>query len=465
MEYFGRRDSQLKIRGHRIELGEIEAKLKLYPKIENCLVTIMDFLTDPNQRQASHLNRIVVYYKAKRKSWFQKLLSRDIKISPTEMHAYLQNLLPEYMLPGSYVELEAIPMTPHGKIDKQRLPIPNKEQIVYHQRTRKPLDSLELQLQNLWQDILIASNCKQDNFFQVGGNSIAAVQLVSSINQHFQLDLPVAWLLENNTIESQAKSLRLSATLAFNPIICLNKNNSNNSVNQNNNLLKNLFLIHPGLTGAEVYSEFAGFFKEGISVFALDSHNLNSGRDFIETIEELASYYLSEIQKIQPKGPYYLGGWSLGGMIAYEMAARLHSEQQSVAGLYLLDTHIYTHDFLNSIFASISFENLLNELPQDHVRYLKSLPEQRMDRILASLKNDVKLLLDYEIKPWHDKLVLFKTTQTTSLNMGLTEVAFNGWKNYAKDVERILLDSTHFGLLETKQLEKIANHIEQDMKK
>lgn len=313
-------------------------------------------------------------------------------------------------------------------------------------------DIFEVQLQTLWCELLgIAHVDINDNFFDVGGKSLLAIHLVSLVNEKFNVQYSVPWIFENNTIKSQAYQLRKNnnITAPYNPIISFN----------NGGHKPPLFLVHPGLAGAEAYSELAKHLDKNIPLYAIDSYNLNSEKSFLSTIEALAEKYIEYTQSVKPKGPYLLGGWSLGGIIAYEMAQQLTRCGEEVQAIYLLDSQLYSSAYLDLIHAGITVKGLISTLPRDRGQYIASLPPRYLERVIASLKNDAKILKNYVVTPYAGKVCLIKTTQKTKLNRGLIENPYKRWQKNIKNLELIPIDANHFNLVEGEQVKKVADLI------
>ena len=195
IEYLGRIDNQVKIRGFRIELGEIEAVIAKHPLIEDCVVICcQDSLGE---------KRLVAYYISQ-----QQLDSKQLR-------KFLKPKLPEYMIPGAWVQLDAFPLTPNGKCDRNSLPIPEFETTDYI----APRNSIEEILVKIWQQVL---NLEQvginDNFFELGGHSLLATQVVSKIRQSLAVELPLRCLFEYPTVAELAEGLENSVAAEIVPI-------------------------------------------------------------------------------------------------------------------------------------------------------------------------------------------------------------------------------------------------------
>jgi amino acid adenylation domain-containing protein len=191
LEFLGRDDDQVKIRGFRVEPGEIEMALRGYPSVKDCAVLA--------QEDEMKVRRLVAYI----------LASKEADATPTELRRYLSDKLPEYLVPGVYVFLDALPLTPSGKLDRRALPAPTMGRIARRESCVVPEGPLEQVLAGIWSEVLkIDSVGRHDNFFELGGDSLLSLQVMSRIRATFQVDLPLRILFDHPTVASLAEALR-----------------------------------------------------------------------------------------------------------------------------------------------------------------------------------------------------------------------------------------------------------------
>ena len=317
LEFHGRQDDQVKIRGFRIELGEIESVLRQHPAVADAVVRPYEV--------APHDSRLVAY-----------VTSRPGQCLESEtLRTLAQQVLPQYMCPVSYLVLEALPYNPNGKIDRQALPEPTSVELSHSAASlpldRQPKDALEVQLAVIWANVLHVSQIgRDDNFFELGGNSLSAVRLFSRLERMYERSLPLATLVEAPTIRELAKVLRDDGwTPPWQCLVPL----------QLQGHRAPFFCVHA--VGGNILSLRELALKLGTDqpFYALQSQGLD-GREMTETsVESMAASYLDEIRTVQPRGPYFLGGQSSGGLIAYELAQRLRAAGETVACLFLIDTY------------------------------------------------------------------------------------------------------------------------------
>lgn len=310
IEFQGRIDNQVKIRGYRVELGEIESVLAEHPAIRENVV-----IATP---EAAGEKRLIAYITA-------------VGALPAigEMRDFLKQKLPEYMIPSAFVAIEAMPLTPNGKVDRSALPAQAHAGMGARETFVGPRDTLELQMLEIWQDLLKLERIGvTENFFDIGGNSLLAVQMMAQVHKLFGQDLPLAVLFEHGSIEQLAGILRQQkgATL-WSPLVEIQPKGSKRPI----------FFVHPSGGGVLGFIHLSRRLGKDQPVYGLQSPGLY-GEKPCARIEEMAAQYIDSIRLAQSEGPYILGGWSMGGVIAFEMAQQLEKAGEDIALLALLDT-------------------------------------------------------------------------------------------------------------------------------
>jgi amino acid adenylation domain-containing protein len=313
IEFLGRLDNQVKIRGFRIELGEIEILVNQHPQIKESIVIIReDVLGD---------KRIVAYI----------VSHREQTPAISELRQFLKKQLPDYMVPSAFVMLEAIPLTPNGKVDRQALPLPeagreSEDTLV------APRNELERELTKIWERVLgIQPIGIRDNFFSLGGHSLIAVQLFVAIEKIWGRNLPLGTLFQAQTIEELAKVLRDREWSApWSSLVLI----------QPGGLQPPLFCIHPIGGNILEYYALANYLDREQPIYGLQSQGLDGKQQPFRRVEEMASHYLSEIRTVQPHGPYFLLGYSFGGLVAFEMARQLAAAGEKTQMLALIDRSV-----------------------------------------------------------------------------------------------------------------------------
>ncbi|BBL70958.1 hypothetical protein MoryE10_15640 [Methylogaea oryzae] len=304
LEYLGRCDQQVKIRGYRIEPGEIEAVLARHPAVAAAVVTAR---ADDGGEAG-----LVAY-----------LVASQRQPADFDPRLYLQGQLPDYMLPAAFVWLETLPHTPSGKIDRKALPAPDLAAGRDAATFLPPRDAVEQGLAEIWSELLgVETVGIRDDFFALGGHSLLAMRAVALIAQRFGRSLPLASLFQTATVEAVARQLRSPQPTA---------------AQQEQRSRPALFCVAPPPADGLCYAALARHLGPDRPFHALASIDQNNEPADATDLAAIAAGQLSALRAAQPKGPYLLGGWSLGGLITFEMARQLRAAGEEVRQLILLD--------------------------------------------------------------------------------------------------------------------------------
>jgi thioesterase domain-containing protein/acyl carrier protein len=263
-------------------------------------------------------------------------------VAPTadvgELRSYLKDRLPEYMLPSVFVTLEALPLTPNGKLDRRALPAPEQADLGLAERPVAPQDALELRLVRIWENVLgIQPIGVNHNFFDLGGHSLLAVRLLARVHKELGQQLPLVTLFQGATVRQLAGVLRRQqgANEAFSSLVQIQAGNVNK---------RPLFFVHPIGGGVLCYADLSRHLDLDQPFYGLQALSLDDEQQPHTRVEAMARHYLDLIQTVQAEGPYLLGGWSMGGVVAFEIAQQLRAQGQTVAWLVLIDSHAPTGD-------------------------------------------------------------------------------------------------------------------------
>jgi len=313
LDFLGRVDAQVKVRGFRIEPGEVESELRGQAGVADAVVVVREDV--PGDR------RIVAY-----------VMPREgAGPSPVELRGRLAERLPEHMVPGHFVTLERIPLTPNGKLDRRALPRPEVGGSGRAEARLAPRDDLEATLVRAFEEVLGAAGVGvRDSFFELGGHSLLAVQLMSSLYEATGVRLPVALLFRAPTVERLAGEIRGGGGGEVPVLVPLRAKGSRPP----------LVLVHPGGGNLMAYTALVGQLGEEQPVWGVRSRGTEKEEIPNRTVEEMARDYLAEIRGKWPTGPYRLGGWSMGGVIAFEMARQLEAAGEAVETLVLIDSQV-----------------------------------------------------------------------------------------------------------------------------
>lgn len=315
IQYLGRNDDQVKIRGYRIEIGEIESVLRKVVGVTEIAVVA---------RGEGVGRRLVAY-----------VVTGTGYQGDEELFAIARNSLQEYMVPATVIHLEKIPLTSTGKLDRKALPEPMTVPTTKGSEPALPSDELESMLCEMWKDLLGASQLGvTDNFFAQGGHSLLAVRLFNEIHSKFGIRLPLSTMISCPTVRQLAVHLRTRLTsneggARWSTIVPIRSQGD----------LPPLFCVS-GMGGNPInLRHIANAMGDSQPFFALQHRGVDGILQPHRRIEAMAEEFLHDIREIQPEGPYFLAGYSSGGLAAYQMARILVEAGESVAIVVLLDTY------------------------------------------------------------------------------------------------------------------------------
>jgi amino acid adenylation domain-containing protein/non-ribosomal peptide synthase protein (TIGR01720 family) len=309
LEYRGRGDDQVKLRGYRIEPGEIAAKLASLPQVADAAVTV------EGQGEGAWLMAYAV-------------AADGTEPDPQSLREALRALLPDYMLPRLIQLLPALPLTANGKLDRKALPKPEATQPADR---RQPRNALEWQLLDAWRQVLGRSDFGIDeDFFALGGHSLLATSLLSRLRRLRGQDLPLALVFQHPTIARMSEHLSAQREGA-NTLVRLRGNATATAT------ATRLFCLHPGGGHTLAYAPALERLDPDVAAFGINSRMLVDNDWRPASLDALLDDYLALIRAEQPEGPYALLGWSLGGTLAYALGERLERDGHEVAWIGLID--------------------------------------------------------------------------------------------------------------------------------
>jgi len=394
-------------------------------------------------------NRLITY--------FVPRLDGKADIDVTDLRDYLKDKLPEYMVPSAFVKLDALPLTPSGKVDRKALPAAEGKRL----DTREfiaPRDTLELQLTQIWEEVLnVRPIGVLDNFFDLGGHSLLAIHLLGKIQKEFGREIPLVSLFQEPTIEQLASILRQNVpeTLSVDAEEDDQKKAVASSlvIFQDNNANIPLFFVHPSGGSVHWYADLARQMGPDQPFYGLQAQGVNGAVTPHESIVEMARHYVAALQTRQPRGPYLLGSWSMGIVIVYEMAQQLYAQGKDVPLLAILDQGPFmpnepstdNAEFLQGMFnGRITFP--LDELrkleEEEQFKYvLKAIKKAKMISkfvrvnqfrdYVTMLKTQMNAWNDYEMKQYPGKVTLFRSSErhdddVPEWDLGWNKVALGG---------------------------------------
>ncbi len=314
IEFLGRLDHQVKLRGHRVELGEIEAALTCRPGVDAAVVVLSEIVEGDPQ--------LVAYVQCPHSGTCE---------TPAELRSALVAVLPSYMVPATFVVLDALPLTPNGKVDRARLPDPTATDWSASSEYEPPSDLLEQTVVAIWQEVLNRTVIgRSDSFFELGGHSLSAVRMFAEIERRCGVRLPLATIFKGATVAAIAAEIREREgdQRPWRSLVMLRPGTGSGPA---------LFLCP--MLGGEVFSwrDLVRHLSESQTVYGLQALGLD-GRDWpLRSIEAMAAHFIAEMRTVHPHGPFLLGGFCFGGAVALEMAHQLVRAGEDVALLALVD--------------------------------------------------------------------------------------------------------------------------------
>jgi amino acid adenylation domain-containing protein len=472
IEYLGRIGNQVKIRGMRVELGEIETTLRQHPAVSEAAVW---WINDPTE-----IKRLVAYFISNENQESKELPT------PSQFRQYLARWLPDYMIPAHYICLEQLPLTTSGKVNYHALPVPNLNHLNQSYQKIYPRDQIEQKLLDLWEEVLgLTGISVLDNFFDVGGHSLLAIRLFSRIECEFGRSLPIVTIFQSPTIEALAEIIRSDLDINRQPILVPIQNNGTGAP---------FFCIHGFGGGVTDYYDLAQLLGEDQPFIAVQAKGIESQEIPHSDVIDMASHYLRAIQMRQPHGPYYLGGYCYGGVVAFEITRQLETQGEEVALLAIFegyapirqDASIYLkprymlnffknipywlHDFRklshsqktgrvvnalryiakyffarNQKLAWISLEDFLDDIEQ--------VPQKRR----SLMEIHLNAMLQYHAQPIQSSLTLYRVRGQSLFRSFDPSM---GWSRLTKSRVQIrMIDGAHFNIVAKPQVASLARQL------
>jgi amino acid adenylation domain-containing protein len=320
LEFLGRIDSQVKVRGYRIELGEIESALMEHSAVKMCAVLARE--DEPGDKQ------LVAYV----------IPRGNQPPAAEELKDLLKQSLPEYMVPAHFVFLDSFPLTQNGKIDRKALPAPSHSNVSAAHEFVAPGTETEKKLAAMWIELLKVERIGiHDDFFDLGGHSLMAIKALSRIREEFDVDLPLATLLQAPTIAQLGALLHKEDFVPSWSLLVPVRTGGSKAP---------LFLMHAHGGNVLDYNPLVKHLESDQPVYAFQARGLDGNLIKDATLEEMAAAYVAELRSFQPEGPYFLGGFCLGGLLALEAAEQLTAAGQKVPLVILIQSiHPESMDF------------------------------------------------------------------------------------------------------------------------
>ncbi len=440
IDFIGRNDNQVKIRGFRIELTEIEEVIIRYEDIKDVTVQAFDF-------ESGEGKFIAAYIVSER------------KIDKAKLCDFIASQKPSYMIPSFIMQIEKIPLTQNQKVNKKALPLPERSDYA-DKEIIPPSSEKEIQLQKIWAEILGIDKKEigiNSNFFELGGDSIRAIMLVVQYEKKMGISITPAEIFRCKSISSQLQLI--SRENKVSDIYVYNKEKS----------LPNVYFVHTGHTGGEAYVNLSPLLSSVCSLRCFEPNNVFHPENQIHGIKNLSAKYIELLKEDQKEGPYILGGWSYGGMIAYEMACQLEKNGDEVSHLFLLDPDIMTNEqekeIYKRIFTADNFDDYLKKDPLFE-RFRKM---GLLEKTARNSKIVLEDMLSFVPENYNGPVTFFKSkkiNEEDALNKEKKDLFLNKQKKIANGYEKkiknltiIPIDADHDSFMQGEALIKIADVI------
>jgi amino acid adenylation domain-containing protein len=312
LEHLGRKDRQVKIRGHRVELTEIIYALMNIPAIKDAYVL--------GRPDSAGENKLVAYL----------VPAENAAISISHIREELAENLPVYMIPAEFLFMSEFPKTPSGKIDELALPEPERTRESLDSAFVSPQNQVEDQMVSIWETLLDVHPVGiKDDFFALGGHSLLALRFIAEVEDKLGVTIPFPALVQSRTIEKLASLVQDQAALSsWSHLVALQPLGSKPP----------FYCVPPSAVTVMIFKDLAKYLDVDRPFYGLEYTGMDKETEAFDSIPAIARYNLDRIRSLQPEGPYYLGGMCFGGLIAYEMASQLVSEGEQVAFLGILDS-------------------------------------------------------------------------------------------------------------------------------
>ncbi len=456
IEYLGRADHQVKIRGHRVELGEVEAQLSRLENINQVVVIVRE--DQPGNQQLVAYVLAPFVQENNKKHWTD------------QWKTSLKEALPPFMVPAQIVILPQFPLTPNHKIDRKALPKPVVAVPDVAGGFTGPRNEAEKIVSDIWCDVLgIPAICIFDNFFEIGGHSLTAVQIMSRLEKETGKRLPLASLFESSTIEALSLLLKIDGKyIVWDSLVTIKATGSKMPV----------YIIHGSDSNVLNFKGIAHHLDADQPVYGLQAKGLNGSDKPSDVMEEIVARYVKEIVTHNPTGPYAVAGYSFGGYAAVEMARQLRLLGKEVKMIAVFDTNAEDHSpdknalkkvlgkIIRQLKKSIWIINSLLKHPKKTIDYqlafltkkfkpmtvsLGLAEEEVIDEYLLEMKrireqND-KAYYNYLIKPFDGTVDLFRAKTRIYF---IDDFKFLGWKKYAlKGVKVHVVPGDHETMLKS----------------
>jgi len=442
IHFVGRADGQVKVRGFRVELGEIEAALDDLNAVQDRVV-----LCRTDRPGEKTLVAYIVPAQTDKDSTTVVDLS-DHEALSREARTHLDAKLPSHMVPAAFMVMEELPLTANGKVDKRALPAPEPKTSTMKAQYVAPRDNLEQIIAGIWSDLLKVPRIGvRDNFFELGGHSLIGIQLFSAIKNQLGKELPLKTLFSAPTVAAQARIIKDQGwSNSWQNLTAIQPEGSKVPFFAVHADEANYFI--PKAWGKD--QPFYAFFHQGD-----DGHRIQ-----YTSVKEIAKHFIRELRQVRPHGPYLLGGYSFGGIVAFEMAQQLSAMGEAVPLLALLDTYDpvmfdrvmkQEEKFYDGIKKSI-----MRAMANFYIKRNKPLPGKLRHFYIIDTYD--KAIREYEARLYDGPVTVFKAKSSTGED-------HMGWSRWSEQVEVKLLPGDHYSIVKEPHVYDLAKALHSSIDK
>jgi amino acid adenylation domain-containing protein len=443
IEYLGRIDDQVKINGYRVELESVEANIKNSGIVNHAVV-----LTKKNALGATQITAYVI-------------LKPSTSIQ--DLWDYLVSKLPAYMLPTSIKEVKNIPFTHNGKVDKALL---LKDGVNKQVKNITPRTELESTIMAIWSAVFGTGEISiNDNFFEIGGNSIMAVKMLSLLKKETGKHVSFLLLYQFPTVESLAKLVDKQNAFKTPEVLVAIRPHGNKPP---------VYLVNGGGVVAEGFINLGHVLDEEQPVYSFQSNGYDSNGRLLSNIEDIASYYVKSILSNDEAGPYSIAGYSLGGIIAFEIARQLKAMGKEVRLLIMIDGLTRDPEIIKTKHSALSILRLIGlniyllrygfssalkyswGIMSAVYRNIKTTYTRAPKTVLETQEPDKDHNFDvfslhilaykkYNLQAYDGNIVVFRAKRITFYT---DDFKYLGWRPYAKKVKSISIKGHHYSIFD-----------------
>lgn len=451
MEFIGRKDNQVKIQGFRVELGEIESVLNGSGLLSAAIV-----LAKPDNVGNK---RLVAY-----------VVSKTNSLDPEALKSYLHKFLPEYMIPSVWVELETLPLTGNGKIDRNALPDVNDIEKVKREYA-EPETETERMLVNIWKENFRNNDIDVlSNFFYIGGHSLMAVQILSKLKKITGKNLQLSIFYKYPSVRLLAHFLdKENEDYNFRSLVAIKPSGSKNP----------LYIIHGDGLNVLNFSKLADHVGKDQPIYGLQALGLNGIDEPIDKLPVIAYHYMQEIIQHNPRGPYLLAGYSSGGYVAMEIRKQMVAQGRDVKMLIIFDTDAEKTEYKDwySLLpkkAKRHFPLMLQAMRVSVNQWFKGKtlqPETPVEKkkdskefykLIQKIKNKhITAFRNYPLEPFDGKIYLYRA----KISVHYVEYGkYLGWEKFAKKgVELFEIPGDHFSMLKPPHVAELGDILQKNI--